>query len=148
MNRLVVDTNVLINILDKNYVPPKSFSKYDQLCVPAVVLGEYRAGLSNTRRGQVMLAKLLEYLRKLTVEVIPVTERTAEMYAKVFQILRAQGHPIPQNDLWIAASAHAHADRESRPFLRPDAAHERQHQRPDKRDANPFAVILKHPCSS
>ena len=105
MNRLVVDTNVLINILDKDYVPPKIFSRYDQLCVPAVVLGEYRAGLSNTRRGQVMLAKLLEYLRKLTVDVIPVTERTAEMYAKVFQTLRAQGHPIPQNDMWIAAAA-------------------------------------------
>lgn len=105
MNRLVVDTNVLINILDKNYVPPKSFSEYDQLCVPTVVLGEYRAGLSNTRRGQVMLAKLLEYLRKITVEVLPVTERTAEMYAKIFQTLRAQGHPIPQNDMWIAASA-------------------------------------------
>ena len=105
MNRLVVDTNVLINILDKDYAPPKSFSKYDRLCVPVAVLGEYRAGLPNTRRGQVMLAKLLEYLRKLTVEVIPVTERTAEMYAKVFQILRAQGHPIPQNDMWIAASA-------------------------------------------
>ena len=44
--------------------------------------------------------------------------------------------------------AHAHADGEVRPLLRPDAARERQHQRPDKRDANPFAVILKHPCSS
>ena len=105
MNRLVVDTNVLINILDKDYAPPKSFSKYDRLCVPVAVLGEYRAGLPNTRRGQVMLAKLLEYLRKLTVDVIPVTERTAEMYAKIFQTLRAQGHPIPQNDMWIAASA-------------------------------------------
>ncbi len=40
-----------------------------------------------------MLAKLLEYLRKITVEVLPVTERTAEMYAKIFQTL------------WIAASA-------------------------------------------
>ena len=105
MNRLVVDTNVLINILDKDYAPPKSFSKYDRLCVPVAVLGEYRAGLPNTRRGQVMLAKLLEYLRKLTVDVIPVTERTAEMYAKIFQTLHAQGHPIPQNDMWIAASA-------------------------------------------
>ena len=30
------------------------------------------------------------------------------MYAKVYQALRAQGRPIPQNDMWIAASALEH----------------------------------------
>ena len=39
---------------------------------------------------------------------MPVTEATAEMYAKVFQALRDGGHPIPQNDMWIAASAIEH----------------------------------------
>ncbi len=40
--------------------------------------------------------------------MIPVAERTAEMYAKVYQELRAKGTPIPQNDMWIAASALEH----------------------------------------
>ena len=39
---------------------------------------------------------------------MPIGERTAEMYAKVYQALRAQGRPIPQNDMWIAASALEH----------------------------------------
>ena len=30
------------------------------------------------------------------------------MYAKVFKALKAQGRPIPQNDMWIAASALEH----------------------------------------
>ena len=55
-----------------------------------------------------MLAKLLNYISKASVDVVPATERTAELYAKVFQALRERGRPIPQNDMWIAASALEH----------------------------------------
>lgn len=108
MNYLVVDTNVLINILDKGRTQPKVLSRYDGLIVSPVVLGEYRAGLQETRHGQSMLTKLFEYLRKLSVEVAHVTDRTAEMYAKIYQALREKGRPIPQNDMWIAATALEH----------------------------------------
>ena len=46
--------------------------------------------------------------KKSSVSIVPVTETTAEVYAKVFQALREDGHPIPQNDMWIAASAIEH----------------------------------------
>lgn len=108
MNRLAVDTNVLIRILDRDHTPPKEFLKYDELLIAPIVIGEYQAGLALLQRRQRMLDKLLAYLRKSSVRVVPVTERTAEMYAKVYQALRAQGRPIPQNDMWIAASALEH----------------------------------------
>ena len=108
MNRLAVDTNVLIRILDRDHTPPKEFLKYDELLISPIVIGEYQADLALSQRGQRMLDKLLAYLRKSSVRVVPVTERTAEMYAKVYQALRAQGRPIPQNDMWIAASALEH----------------------------------------
>ena len=108
MNRLAVDTNVLIRILDRDHTPPKEFLKYDELLISSIVIGEYHAGLALLQRRQRMLDKLLAYLRKSSVRVVPVTERTAEMYAKVYQALRAQGRPIPQNDMWIAASALEH----------------------------------------
>ena len=108
MNRLAIDTNVLIRILDRDHTPPKEFSKYDELLIAPIVIGEYQAGLALLQRRQRMLDKLLAYLRKSSVRVVPVTERTAEMYAKVYQALRAQGRPIPQNDMWIAASALEH----------------------------------------
>ena len=34
-----------------------------------------------------------------------VTEDVANAYARVFRVLKANGTPIPQNDLWIAACA-------------------------------------------
>lgn len=108
MSGLVVDTNVLIRILDRSYAPPSEFAEYDELLIPSVVIGEYRAGLMMLRHGRRMMDKLQSYLRKLSVRVVPVGERTAEMYAKVYQALREQGRPIPQNDMWIAASALEH----------------------------------------
>ena len=42
------------------------------------------------------------------MRTVPVTDRTAELYAKVYQALRKEGRPIPQNDMWIAASALEH----------------------------------------
>ena len=109
MKCLLIDTNVLIDILEKGKPFSMAFAKYDRLLIQPTVLGEYRAGLDATKRGRSMLEKLLAYLRKVTVDVVPVTERTAELYAKVYQALRAAGTPIPQNDMWIAASALEHA---------------------------------------
>ena len=105
MTQVVFDTNLLINLLSGKFKLPESFRKYDRILIPAIVIGEYQAGIFDTRQGRENAAKLVEYLGRLTVEAVPVTTRTAEKYALIFKALRAQGHPIPQNDMWIAASA-------------------------------------------
>ena len=75
------------------------------MIIPSVVLGEFKAGIFATRQGAETAARLQELLAYATVNTVPVTDRTAELYAKVYQALRAKGTPIPQNDMWIAASA-------------------------------------------
>lgn len=78
------------------------------MLLPVTVIGEYRAGLFDTAKGEENKKKLAFYLSKSSVNAVPVTERTTELYAKVYQALRKQGTPIPQNDMWIAASALEH----------------------------------------
>jgi predicted nucleic acid-binding protein len=51
---------------------------------------------------------LAAFLDAPRVEILPVTEETAEYYAIVYKDLRAKGRPIPTNDLWIAAAAMEH----------------------------------------
>ena len=68
-------------------------------------LGEFKAGLFPTRAGDRNRNALDVFLQKATVKVVPITDRTADIYAKVYQALRKEGTPIPQNDMWIAASA-------------------------------------------
>ena len=108
MKSVVLDTNLLIRLFEKEVVLPDDFKRYDGILLPATVIGEYRAGLFNTEKGEENKRKLAYYLSKTTVRTVPVTDRTAELYAKVYQALRKEDRPIPQNDMWIAASALEH----------------------------------------
>lgn len=109
MKRIVLDTCFLINLF-KN---PEScitadLSTYGEVLLPSVVIGEFRAGLFPGKEGDRNRRILEEYCVRSFVRIVPVTERTAEVYAKVYQSLRKQGTPIPQNDMWIAACALEH----------------------------------------
>ena len=108
MKGVILDTNLLIDLFEKEIPLPSEFVRYDSLFLPVTVIGEYRAGLFDTKRGEENKRKLAYYLSRSSVRTVPVTDRTAELYAKVYQALRKQGTPIPQNDMWIAASALEH----------------------------------------
>ncbi len=108
MKSIVLDTNLLIKLFEREIALPKDFERYDNMLLPVTVIGEYRAGLFDTAKGEENKKKLAFYLSKSSVNAVPVTERTTELYAKVYQALRKQGTPIPQNDMWIAASALEH----------------------------------------
>jgi predicted nucleic acid-binding protein len=78
----------------------------DSLAVPASVLGEFRYGIRQSRRRagcENWLEEALPAYRLLLVD------ETAWHYADVRSELKAQGRPIPSNDLGIAALARQHA---------------------------------------
>lgn len=77
-----------------------------QLFLPAIVLGEYRFGLRNSRHRRSLLP-MLEALESDCV-VLAVDSVTAREYADIRSELKAVGTPIPVNDLWIAALARQH----------------------------------------
>ena len=108
MKSVILDTNLLIGLFEKEIPLPAHFTRYDGIILPATVIGEYRAGLFETKKGEEGRRKLAYYLSKSSVSMVPVTDRTAELYAKVYQALRKEGTPIPPNDMWIAASALEH----------------------------------------
>lgn len=74
-----------------------------ELAVPVIVLGEFIYGIQSSRyrvRYESWLKALLPNCRVLTVD-----ERTAGIYAEIRHELKRTGHPIPENDIWIAALA-------------------------------------------
>ena len=106
MKPLLLDTNVLIKFLRGDKGIAKAISTYEQILVPTVVIGEYKAGADGeTAIGRQQLAALEAFLDSPAVKIVGVTEDVANAYARVFRVLRANGTPIPQNDLWIAACA-------------------------------------------
>jgi predicted nucleic acid-binding protein len=81
----------------------------------AEALAELRVGF----RGGVRQARNLDELERFflspRVEVSPMTEQTAILYAEIFGTLKRKGTPIPINDIWIAAVT---LDQGSIPFSR------------------------------
>ena len=105
MRKLVLDTNVLIAFLQNPEDFAERFSGYDMILLTPVVLGEFRAGLFDTKVGRENRKAIDAFLQNPAVRVCPMTDNTSLCYAKVFQAVRKVGKPIPTNDIWIAAAA-------------------------------------------
>ena len=104
MRKLVLDTNVLIAFLQNPENFAERFSGYHVILLPPVVLGEFRAGLFDTKVGRENRKAIDAFLQNPAVKACPMTDNTSLCYAKVFQALRKAGKPIPTNDIWIAAA--------------------------------------------
>jgi tRNA(fMet)-specific endonuclease VapC len=76
-----------------------------RIVLPAVVIGELLAGFEAGSRRERNRAELELFCESVRVEVVPISWATAERYAAIYKYLRAEGSPIPTNDLWIAAAA-------------------------------------------
>lgn len=78
------------------------------ILVPSIALGELLAGFEAGARRLENRRELAEFQRSPRVRVAPISEATAERYARIYAYLRSVGRPVPTNDLWIAASAMEH----------------------------------------
>lgn len=69
--------------------------------MPVIVLGELRYGAINSAKPE----KNEQDINKFSDNsvIMPIDEPVAIRYAKVRSGLKKKGHPIPENDIWIAA---------------------------------------------
>jgi tRNA(fMet)-specific endonuclease VapC len=76
------------------------------LFVPIIVLGELRFGAWKSGRVEENLRKIEAFAA--ASDVLPCDEATARLYGDVKADLRRKGRPIPENDIWISATALQH----------------------------------------
>ena len=76
--------------------------------ISSVVLGELLAGFAAGTRETTNKRELERFLASDRVQLFPIDRVTAEHYATVYRKLRRKGHPIPTNDMWLAATALQH----------------------------------------
>jgi len=104
---LILDTNGLSALAEGDAELGPILQRTRQLAIPAIVLGEYRFGIRQSRhrpRYERWLSSTIAQCRLLSVD-----EDTAVEYAEIRHELKKSGRPIPGNDLWIAALARQHA---------------------------------------
>jgi len=103
---VILDTNAISAWAEQNPSALSLIEAQPFLCLPVIVLGEFRFGLRGSRRRSVIEPQL-DFLEQ-TVRVLDITRETAAVYAAVRFELRQRGRPIPENDVWIASLARQH----------------------------------------
>ena len=103
---MILDTNAFSAFADADDAILSVLDGTEELCLPVIVLGEYRYGISSSRyrtKYQQWLARDLQLFR-----VLEIVESTTVHYATIRSSLKTQGTPIPANDCWIASLAKEH----------------------------------------
>jgi len=103
---LILDTNALSAVADGDPEAGARFSAASSIAIPAIVLGEYRFGIAQSRHRSQYERWLVALIG--SCRVLDVTEATALPYAAIRTELKRAGTPIPSNDLWIAAICREH----------------------------------------
>ena len=100
---MILDTNALSAFADGDENLRSLIESQAELAIPVVVLGEYLYGIHQSRFRQRYERWLAAH--QALFEVLVVGRETAQRYAEIRRELRMAGHPIPTNDVWIAALA-------------------------------------------
>ncbi len=108
MRPILIDTNAYTAFMLGDAAVVEVVAHAERICLNSIVLGELLGGFAAGTRESKNRADLARFLDSPRVELVPVTAQTADSYALVYCGLRRKGHPIPSNDLWIAASALEH----------------------------------------
>jgi tRNA(fMet)-specific endonuclease VapC len=79
------------------------FEAPSEVLLSVVVLGELTYGAMNSRSPDTNLAKLAQVAS--ACRLASADEQVAREYARVRLALKRKGRPIPENDIWTAATA-------------------------------------------
>lgn len=102
-NSVLLDTSVIVRHLRDSTAIHDKLANYDEIYVPHVALGELYYGALRSIRPEASIAQIEQFLA--AVNVLDSNGHTAREYGNIAAQLARQGTPIPQNDIWIAASA-------------------------------------------
>ena len=83
-----------------------TLSAADEVFLSVIVAGELYFGAAKSGRPEANRAVIDNFMRDRAV--LPCNPEVAREYGRVKAVLKAQGTPVPENDVWIAATALCH----------------------------------------
>jgi tRNA(fMet)-specific endonuclease VapC len=116
--KFLLDTNVVIALLAGDQTVLAMLERAPEVFIPAIVIGELFFGAAKSARQSENAARVESFATGRSI--IPCDLTVAREYGRLKQQLREAGRPIPENDIWIAASGSVLRARSgySRPALR------------------------------
>src|SRR5690349_11077246 len=99
----VVDTNIFIDLMKGDAGIAKELESFTAVYVSPIVLAELYFGAFRSASPEKHLSKIAAAIQK--TRLLPIGAKTSEIFVTIKIALFAKGKPIPENDIWIAASA-------------------------------------------
>jgi tRNA(fMet)-specific endonuclease VapC len=107
--KVLLDTNRLSDALAQVDEVIDFLETAEEIHVPVIALGEIRAGFLRGARAAKNEARLQWFLSQKGVTALGIDAPVSHRYAEIHRALRRLGHPIPTNDLWLAALTVEHS---------------------------------------
>lgn len=104
--RVLLDTNIVIALFEGDATVLDNIRGATDVCVPVIVVGELMYGARRSRHARENLERIGDFTASSMV--LACDTETAENYGDIKDELRRAGTPIPENDIWIAATARQH----------------------------------------
>ena len=103
MNGNLMDANVIVRVLNGDRELINELSKISSLCTCTVVLGELMYGAAKS--AHVVQNKQNAKSFCSCYPLLGVSNIVAEFYGEIKKDLLSHGNVMPENDMWIAATA-------------------------------------------
>jgi len=103
--KVCLDTNAYSNLRRGNEKLLELLNACDEIIMPAAVYAELEYGFLRSAKFAENESLLNSFLDEEHVAFQPVTQSIAERWGYVKATLAQNGTPIPENDIWIAATA-------------------------------------------
>ena len=116
--RFLLDTNIVIAVFEGDDGVLSNLEGAAEVFVPAIVIGELLFGAAKSSRPAENVAKVEQFASASAILACDL--EVAREYGRVKKQLRDIGQPIPENDIWIAATAKHHVATRDRHFLQVD----------------------------
>ena len=104
--RFLLDTNIVIALLASERQVSTQIAEASEVFLTPVIIGELHYGARGSQKPTENLARINALAAR--IPVLPIDVNTAHTYGVLKTALRRKGRPIPENDIWIAASAVQH----------------------------------------
>ena len=104
--RFLLDTNIVIALLEGDETVLSNLDRVPEVFISAVVLGELFFGAAKSGRATENTAKVERFAAGRSI--VSCDLDVAREYGRLKQHLKDKGRPLPENDIWIAASAKRH----------------------------------------
>lgn len=99
----LIDTNILIRFLKGQTELFDLFDELENLFISSISVGELMYGAALSSKKDFNTEVYSDFCDCLNL-LVPDAD-VAKNYGKVKAELKAKGHPIPENDIWIVATA-------------------------------------------